>query len=39
VSAIADIQHVEELNIGHAIIARAALTGLQAAVRDMLALI
>jgi pyridoxine 5-phosphate synthase len=39
VSAIAEIPHVEELNIGHAIIARAALTGLEAAVRDMLSLI
>jgi len=39
VSVIADIPHVEELNIGHAIIARAALTGIEAAVRDMLALI
>jgi pyridoxine 5-phosphate synthase len=39
VSAIADIDSVQELNIGHAIIARAALTGLDSAVRDMLALI
>jgi pyridoxine 5-phosphate synthase len=35
VAAIADI---EELNIGHSIVARAALTGLESAVREMIAL-
>jgi len=37
--AVAAIPVVEELNIGHAIIARAALVGLDQAVRDMIALI
>jgi pyridoxine 5-phosphate synthase len=36
VTAVAAIEGVEELNIGHAIIARAALVGLETAVRDML---
>lgn len=36
---VAAIPVVEELNIGHAIIARAALTGLEQAVRDMIAII
>ena len=35
-SAILEIEHIEELNIGHAIIARAVFTGLERAVRDML---
>lgn len=35
VQAIAAIEQIEELNIGHAIIARAALDGLQNAVADM----
>jgi pyridoxine 5-phosphate synthase len=39
VRAIAQIPQVVELNIGHNIIARAALTGLERAVRDMLALL
>jgi len=39
VSDVARIDHVEELNIGHSIIGRAVLTGLDAAVRDMLALL
>jgi pyridoxine 5-phosphate synthase len=39
VRAIAGIDQVIELNIGHNIIARAALVGLDRAVRDMLALI
>jgi len=39
VSAIADISAIVELNIGHNIIARAALVGLQRAVREMLALL
>jgi pyridoxine 5-phosphate synthase len=36
---VAKITHVKELNIGHSIIARSSLTGLDRAVRDMLALI
>ena len=36
---IARIPEVEELNIGHSIISRAALTGIDAAVRDMIALV
>jgi pyridoxine 5-phosphate synthase len=39
VQAIAGIEQIIELNIGHNIIARAALVGLDRAVRDMLALI
>jgi len=39
VSPVADIEDMEELNIGHAIVARAALVGMDAAVRDMAALI
>jgi len=39
VSAIAAIEQIVELNIGHNIIARAALVGLDRAVRDMLALL
>jgi pyridoxine 5-phosphate synthase len=35
VEAIAAIHGVRELNIGHAIIARAMFTGLQEAVREM----
>lgn len=38
VSEIAAIEIIEELNIGHNIIARAALVGLEMAVRDMVAL-
>lgn len=38
VPAIASIPEVEELNIGHSIISRAALTGLGQAVKDMIAL-
>ena len=38
VSRISMIPQVEELNIGHNIIARASLVGLEMAVRDMLAL-
>jgi len=34
-----EVPHVEELNIGHAIIARAVIAGLDRAVRDMVALI
>lgn len=36
VGAVAAIPAVEELNIGHAIVARAVLVGLEAAVRDMI---
>lgn len=38
IDAIATIPEIEELNIGHSIIARAALVGLEAAVREMIAL-
>ncbi|MGZ5476278.1 MAG: pyridoxine 5'-phosphate synthase, partial [Thermoanaerobaculia bacterium] len=38
IDAIAQIQEIEELNIGHSIISRAALVGLDAAVREMAAL-
>ena len=37
--AIAGIPEVEELNIGHSIISRASLVGLERAVRDMIALV
>jgi pyridoxine 5-phosphate synthase len=36
VEAIARIQEIDELNIGHAIVARAVLVGMDRAVRDML---
>lgn len=39
IDAIALIPEIEELNIGHSIISRAALVGLDAAVREMAALI
>jgi len=39
VSRIAEIKEIEELNIGHSIIARAILVGLDRAVREMIALI
>jgi pyridoxine 5-phosphate synthase len=39
VQAVAEISQITELNIGHNIIARAALVGLERAVRDMLALL
>ena len=39
VKPISDLPEVEELNIGHNIIARASLVGLERAVRDMLALL
>ena len=38
IDGIASIPEIEELNIGHAIIARASLVGLQAAVSEMIAL-
>jgi pyridoxine 5-phosphate synthase len=39
VAAVASIPGVEELNIGHALIARAVLVGLDRAVRDMLVIL
>jgi pyridoxine 5-phosphate synthase len=39
VRRVAEIKEVEELNIGHSIIARAVLVGLDRAVREMIALI
>ena len=39
VDAIAGLQDIEEANIGHSIIARAALVGLDAAVREMATLL
>ncbi|MCU1245738.1 MAG: pyridoxine 5'-phosphate synthase [Acidobacteria bacterium] len=39
IDGIATIPEIEELNIGHSIVARAALAGLDAAVREMIALI
>jgi pyridoxine 5-phosphate synthase len=39
VCRIAEIKEIEELNIGHSIIARAVLVGLDRAVREMIALI
>ena len=39
VQQIADIEGIEELNIGHTIIAKAVLIGLEKAVRDMIALV
>ncbi|HEX8411632.1 MAG TPA: pyridoxine 5'-phosphate synthase [Thermoanaerobaculia bacterium] len=38
IDAIATIAEIEELNIGHSIVSRAALVGLDAAVREMVAL-
>ena len=35
VSPIASIPEIEELNIGHSIVARSVFTGLERAVRDM----
>jgi pyridoxine 5-phosphate synthase len=39
VSAVAAIEDVEELNIGHSIVARALLVGMEQAVREMISLI
>lgn len=39
VAAVARLEFVEELNIGHSIVARASLVGMETAVRDMLALL
>lgn len=38
IDGIAQLEEIEELNIGHSIIARAALVGLEAAVKEMIAL-
>lgn len=38
-AAVANMEHIEELNIGHSIIARSSLVGLDTAVRDMLDLV
>ena len=38
IDGIAHIEEIEELNIGHSIVARAALVGLEAAVKEMIAL-
>ncbi|MFP4162811.1 MAG: pyridoxine 5'-phosphate synthase [Chitinispirillaceae bacterium] len=38
-SEVAQIDHMEELNIGHSIISRASMVGMDTAVRDMIALI
>jgi pyridoxine 5-phosphate synthase len=35
---VAQILEIEELNIGHSIVARALMTGMESAVRDMLAI-
>jgi pyridoxine 5-phosphate synthase len=39
VAAVAGIEFIEELNIGHSIISRASLVGIESAVREMLSLI
>ena len=39
VSEIAHLNYIEELNIGHSIVSRAALVGMDQAVRDMVRLI
>ena len=39
VAPIAQLPHVEELNIGFSIVARALFVGVEAAVREMLALV
>jgi len=39
VRPIAAIEHIVELNIGHAIVARAVIDGMAAAVRDMKSLL
>jgi len=38
IDAIASIEDIEELNIGHSIVARASLVGMESAVREMIAL-
>ena len=39
VRPIAQIREIEELNIGHSIVARASLVGMERAVREMVALL
>ena len=39
VAAVAKLEFIEELNIGHAIVARAALVGIETSIRDMISLI
>lgn len=39
VARVAELEYVEELNIGHSIVARASLVGMDIAVRDMLDLV
>ena len=39
VQAITTIREIVELNIGHSIVARAAIVGMELAVRDMVALL
>ncbi len=39
VRPIAQLAHVEELNIGHSIVARAVFVGVEGAIREMLALL
>ncbi|MEO8037097.1 MAG: pyridoxine 5'-phosphate synthase, partial [Acidobacteriota bacterium] len=39
IDAIAGLADIEELNIGHSIVARAALVGMEAAVREMVSLL
>ncbi|NIP79087.1 MAG: pyridoxine 5'-phosphate synthase, partial [Gemmatimonadetes bacterium] len=39
VAPVAAIDELEELNIGHSIVSRAVFTGLEAAVREMAAII
>jgi pyridoxine 5-phosphate synthase len=37
--AVAKLEFIEELNIGHAIVSRSSLVGIETAIRDMVALI
>ena len=39
VRPIAELPHLEELNIGHSVVARSVFVGVEAAVREMLALV
>jgi pyridoxine 5-phosphate synthase len=39
ITAIANIEEIDEVSIGHSIIARAIFTGLESAVRDMVSII
>jgi pyridoxine 5-phosphate synthase len=36
---VADVPEVEELNIGHSIVSRASLVGMESAVREMIYLV